>query len=307
MPLPLAVSIWSDAMRINAKYYIGVDGGGTSCRARIQNEKGQVLGEAKTGSANILLGCDLAMDSIQTAIWQAAQQAKLTQTDFQYASVGLALAAAEQKSAWQSFMSKPHPYQIIQLNTDAYGACLGAWQGHDGAIFIAGTGSVGLLIKNGQQTMIGGREFPISDHGGGAIMGLSLIQKTLWAHDNFIEKTALTDAVLAHFHNNLDNIVAWSKTAKPCDYGQFSRQIFYFAKKNDAIAHQLLNETATYIEMGLTELHQQGADKICLMGGIGERILPWLSQQAKNNLVSSQGDAMDGALQIAQTFGHNLY
>ncbi|MCP3699810.1 MAG: N-acetylglucosamine kinase, partial [Aliivibrio sp.] len=36
--------------------YVGIDGGGTSCRARIRNAQGELLGEAKSGSANILLG-----------------------------------------------------------------------------------------------------------------------------------------------------------------------------------------------------------------------------------------------------------
>lgn len=35
-------------------YYIGIDGGGTSCRARIRDDQGNLIGEAKSGSANIL-------------------------------------------------------------------------------------------------------------------------------------------------------------------------------------------------------------------------------------------------------------
>ena len=50
--------------------YVGIDGGGTSCRARIRNAQGDLLGEAKSGSANILLGIEVAMDSIMTAITQ---------------------------------------------------------------------------------------------------------------------------------------------------------------------------------------------------------------------------------------------
>ena len=45
-------------------YYVGIDGGGTSCRARIRDQHGQLIGEGKSGSANILLGVDLAMSSI---------------------------------------------------------------------------------------------------------------------------------------------------------------------------------------------------------------------------------------------------
>ena len=95
--------------------------------------------------------------------------------------IGLALAGAEQKSAWLEFMKLPHPFASLTLNTDAYGACLGAHNGQDGAIMIAGTGSCGILIKDGEQHIVGGREFPISDQGGGAVTGLRLIQHVLLA------------------------------------------------------------------------------------------------------------------------------
>ncbi len=34
-----------------ATYYVGIDGGGTSCRARIRDEQGLLVGEGKSGSA----------------------------------------------------------------------------------------------------------------------------------------------------------------------------------------------------------------------------------------------------------------
>lgn len=31
-------------------YYVGIDGGGTSCRARIRNQQGEWVGEAKVAA-----------------------------------------------------------------------------------------------------------------------------------------------------------------------------------------------------------------------------------------------------------------
>ena len=169
-------------------YYVGIDGGGTSCRARIRDTEGQFIGEAKSGSANILLGTDIAMASIVAAIRDAALQGGLTESDFSKMHVGLALAGAEQKSAWLNFMTIDHPFASITLNTDAYGACVGAHNGQDGAIMIGGTGSCGILLKDGEQHVVGGREFPISDQGGGAVMGLRLIQQVLLAEDGIRPK-----------------------------------------------------------------------------------------------------------------------
>lgn len=288
------------------KYYVGVDGGGTSCRARICDVDGNCLGEAKTGSANILLGADVAMASIRDAITAAATKANLTAADYGCMSVGLALAGAEQKQAWYEFMALPHPYAAITLNTDAYGACLGAWRGEEGAILIAGTGSCGILITDGHQHVVGGREFPISDQGSGAIMGLRLIQQVLLSVDNIVPSTPLAQHVLAHFSYDIDAIVSWSKTARPCDYGQFSPDIFAYAAEGDSLAVKLLQQTASDIEMLLSALIQRGAGQICLMGGIGERIQPWLVPPLQARLALPQGDAMDGAIAMARG-NHNLY
>ncbi|WP_105900750.1 N-acetylglucosamine kinase [Vibrio gangliei] len=288
-------------------YLVGIDGGGTSCRTRIRDESGRLIGEGKSGSANILLGVDVAMSSIKQAISQAMESSQLTSADFARMHLGLALAAAEQKQAWQQFMAQAHPFASMVLNTDAYGACLGAHQGEDGAIMIAGTGSCGLLLKQGQQYVVGGREFPISDLGGGAIMGLRLIQYTLLTVDGIKPSSAITDVVLQHFTHDIDAIVDWSKTARPCDYGQFSPQIFACAAQGDQVANNLLQHSADDIEMYLNALINKGAEKIVLMGGIGERITPWLSQHVRSYLVDAKQDAIEGALMMANQPQHNLF
>ncbi|MGY5613344.1 BadF/BadG/BcrA/BcrD ATPase family protein [Vibrio brasiliensis] len=288
-------------------YYVGIDGGGTSCRARIRDAAGQLVGEAKSGSANILLGVNVAMESIIDAIAQAATLGGLTEADFSKMHVGLALAGAEQKSAWQDFMAQPHPFASVVLNTDAYGACIGAHNGDEGAIMIAGTGSCGIYISGNQQHVVGGREFPISDQGGGAVMGLRLIQQVLLADDGIVEKTPLAEHVLDHFNHDIDQIVTWSKSALPRDYGQFSPAIFHYATLGDSLAISMLKQTAADIEMFLVALHQKGATRICLMGSIAERIKAWLSPPVQAWVVDAQFDAIEGALMFAAKPEHNLY
>lgn len=288
-------------------YYVGIDGGGTSCRARIRDEQGNFIGEAKSGSANIMLGADVAMKSIVDAITQAALQGGLSPQDFSEMHIGLALAGAEHKSSWQTFMALPHPFASMVLNTDAYGACVGAHNGDDGAIMIAGTGSCGIYLTNGEQHVVGGREFPISDQGGGAVMGLRLVQQVLLAEDGIIDKTPLCTHVMAHFNHDVDQVVEWSKTALPRDYGQFSPAIFEHAAQGDSLAISMLKQTASDIEMFLLALNRKGATRICLMGSIAERIIKWLSPPVQNWVVEPKFDAIEGALMFAGKPEHNLY
>lgn len=288
-------------------YYVGIDGGGTSCRARIRDENGNCIGEAKSGSANILLGIDVAMASIVDAITQAAKQGGLDESHFSKMHIGLALAGAEQKSAWQAFMALNHPFASLVLNTDAYGACVGAHNGDEGAIMIAGTGSCGIYLAQGEQHVVGGREFPISDQGGGAVMGLRLIQQVLLAADGIIEKTPLAEHVLNHFNQDIDQIVEWSKGALPRDYGQFSPAIFEHAYQGDSLGISMLKQTAADVEMFLIALNRKGATRICLMGSIAQRIKAWLSPPVQSWIVEPQFDAIEGALMFAGKPEHNLY
>lgn len=285
-------------------YYCGIDGGGTSCRARIVDENNTILGEAKSGSANILLGADIAMVSIQKAIQEAAEQAGLS--DLSQLAVGMALAGAEQKQAWFDFMAQPHPYKHLTVNSDGYGACMGAFSGESGAIVISGTGSVGVYVENGRQHVVGGREFPISDQGSGARMGLSLIQQCLLAADGLRESSALSDRIFSHFNHDLDEIVAWSKSALPRDYGRFCPDIFELANQGDVLGIELLSQTARDIEGLMAGVSRLGAEQIALMGSIGERIVPWLSPPFQSKVVAPKADAMAGAILMAKG-NHNLF
>ncbi len=138
-------------------------------------------------------------------------------------------------------------------------------------------------------------------------MGLRLIQQVLLAQDDIVENTPLAQHVMAHFDHDVDAIVSWSKSALPRDYGQFSPAIFEFAHQGDALAIQMLKQTAADIEMFLIALNWKGATRICLMGSIAERIKHWLSPPVQSWVVEPEFDAIEGALMFAGKPEHNLY
>ena len=62
--------------------FIGIDGGASSCRARLSDMNGNLLGEGSSGPANIHLDLDLARESIRTASRSAARAAGLRRAPF---------------------------------------------------------------------------------------------------------------------------------------------------------------------------------------------------------------------------------
>src|SRR6185369_5270528 len=61
----------------HARFYIGIDGGGTSCRARIEDAQGRVLGQGAAGPATTRVGPDRCMRAVHTASTAAAADAGL--------------------------------------------------------------------------------------------------------------------------------------------------------------------------------------------------------------------------------------
>ena len=184
--------------------FIGIDGGGSKCKVVLVDAAGTVLGEGMGGPANPLRGLDVAISSMTTAVDAALQQA-LSQHKVQgtMASlhtrlvVGAGLAGVNIPHYLTAMQQWQHPYAALYLTTDLHVACLGAHQGADGAVMIAGTGSCGLAAVAGQCLSIGGYGFPASDNGSGAWFGMQALRAVLHDLDGIGAETLMTSACLA--------------------------------------------------------------------------------------------------------------
>ncbi|MEI7284174.1 BadF/BadG/BcrA/BcrD ATPase family protein [Pectobacterium carotovorum] len=288
--------------------YAGVDGGGTGCRARIYQADGTPLGQGHGGRANLLLGVENVRQSVDDAIAQALEHSGLSPDDVSRLKVGLALASAEHRTAYEAFLALPHPYAAQVLNTDALGACLAVNQGTDAGVVIAGTGSCGLAWQNRTITAYGGHEFPISDQGSGARLGLAALQHTYDVLQGWCAPSALSQRIDDFFSasvapaqaaNTLDALQTFSQQAKPGDYAQFARHVFDCAQQDDTVSYSLLTQTASEIGLLLAAVARHTPPRLSLMGSIGLHIRPWLTDEWQSQLAAPMGDALDGARLIA--------
>ena len=72
---------------------LGVDGGGTKCRARLADCDGTILGEGMAGPANIRFGLEESFSAVLVAANQCLEQAGLSYRDRRIIAC-LALAGA---------------------------------------------------------------------------------------------------------------------------------------------------------------------------------------------------------------------
>jgi glucosamine kinase len=280
--------------------FIGVDGGGSSCRARIANAAGERLGEGRAGSANTRLGLEHVFKEIVAACRAALADAGLRPDAISRLHAGLGLAGLNLKSERAKVAAFAHPFATMVAEGDAYIACLGAHDGADGAILIVGTGSCGLGIVQGRTFLVGGWGFRVSDHGSGAIIGREAVREALLAHDAVIPATPFSRAVMARYGDDPEQVVLWGDRAKPADYAALAPLALEHAARGDVLARAIVEATAEDVVKLIRALCAAGAPNVVLVGGLAGPITPYLPPETRAVLVEPKGDALDGALLMAR-------
>jgi glucosamine kinase len=280
--------------------YIGVDGGGTHCRARIRDAAGRLIGEGQGGPANARLGAATAMGSVVQAAQAAAGSGGIAESALARATVFMGLAGAIDEGRKQALLAEPNPFSRVQMDTDAYIAWAGAHGGRDGGIVIVGTGSAGLAVVKDRRFNVGGWGNVISDDGSGNEIGQTAIRRALWALDGMAEMTPLAAAILDRFDRDPSRMVTWGDQARPTDFAQFAPLVLDHAGRGDPLGKAVMQQVAQGAARLAQRLLDVGAPAIALLGGLAAPMTPWLPENIRARLVKPAADALDGALLLAR-------
>lgn len=284
-------------MGLDSPLFLGIDGGGSRCRARIRGHSGQILGEAVGGPSNIYQDFDGAIGTITATARQAAARAAIPTTELH---AGLGIAGIVTSVGAEKIVSAKLPFASVTANNDAYTACVGAFSGGDGGIVIAGTGSIGFALVGGQRQMVGGWGFALGDHGSGAWLGHHAVRRAALTIDGLLQPTRLIEEVLARTGRTRFDLSRWSEQAAPKDYAQMAPLVFESAAKGDVVGMTIVIEGAAAISNLGRALLARGAGRLCLLGGLREVYPPYLDADVRAALMEPQADAMDGAIMMAR-------
>jgi glucosamine kinase len=279
---------------------LGVDGGGTRCRARLCAHSGKILAEAETGPANLRLGLATSFAAVSEAAEQCLRRASLSPQNLTRIVACLALAGASEPGHLAAAQKHRHPFRKAVITTDAHAACVGAHGNSDGGVIVAGTGAVGWAIVDGQIYRIGGWGLPISDEGSGAWLGVEALRRALWASDGRRPWTPLLHELFAEFADDPHAIVTWTATASPRDFGSLAPRIVAHAGNGDGAAIELMKLAGAHIDALAARLVAVGAEQLALVGGFAPSLQPWLATTTKSRLIEPAGDAVTGALRLAR-------
>ena len=280
-------------------YFLGVDAGGSNCRARLIAADGTVIGTGQGGTANARIGLEPLYATLRAVSDQAIAEAGLARDQVAAIRAGMGIAGISRPGVRNALAGFAFPFASVAYETDAFIANLGAHGGADGAILILGTGSIAQVRVEGRDFTIGGYGFPISDEGSGAALGLSAMRHALRALDGRTRATPLSRAVTERFGHDTARAIAWMDAASPKDYGSFAPLVMDHAEADDAIARSIVEDAVQHIERFIETIFERGATRCALLGGLAPRMQPWLRARTVAGLSAPMGDALDGALLLA--------
>lgn len=284
---------------MTGRLYLGVDGGGTRCRARLRDEAGGLLGEGEAGAANARRGARATMEAVIAASRAALSAAAIPESALTDLVAGAGLAGVCQAADMAAMQAEPHPFRSLALTTDFATACLGAHAGQDGGVVIAGTGSVAYGRLGGREWRFGGWGFEASDDGGGAPLGREVARHALRAADGMAPHGPLAIAALGVLGGDQEAAVTWIGRAGPADFGGLAPLVFTHAE-TDPEARRLRDEAAAHVGALVSRLIACGIDRVALVGGLAGPLGPHLPETARMALVPPASDAADGAIALAR-------
>lgn len=281
-------------------YFLGVDGGGSKCKARLVASDGKILGVGVSGPANPFHGMQQTLTSITEAAALAVRDAGLENNVLQHTVAGLGLAGVNLPSLYRAMMDWRHPFRRMFLATDLHIACLGAHNGGYGAVMIAGTGSCGYIHVKEKTSMYGGHGFPVGDKGSGAWMGLEAVKAVLLALDDLGPSTSLSEAVSETLSAEGLEIIEKLAGAPSSLYGRLAPCVLEQARAGDAVAEAIVREGADYLSALAETLLAYAPPRLSILGGLGPVIQPWLKPSVAKVIAEPLDQPEAGAILFAQ-------
>ncbi len=286
-------------------FWVGIDGGGTKCRAVLYDAQGEALADGLGGPANIARYQHLALESMLDAVKAAVAQAGLVFDDVcQSLTVCAGLAGAFLPSSQTLLTQWRHPFGDFVFTSDLQIALLGAHAGKDGAVMITGTGSCAATLSTSASGyavhQIGGYGFQLGDQGSGAWLGRQAVQQALLHADGIADAKGIYDMVTGFYQcQSATDIVERLNQAQPGEFAQLAPSMFALAQHDTAAKH-IVQTGAEYLDaLAHKALTNPSIYLVCL-GGLANKWTPFLSDSVQQRLVEPAQSAEWGAMHYAR-------
>ena len=280
---------------------IGIDGGGTSCRAAVLLGASGPRYDVVLGPANVSTDFHAALDAIRAALSKLGSLANISPDDIAAATAHVGLAGVMNTSIADR-VAAALPFHHATVTDDRPTTIAGALGERDGVVAAIGTGSfIGRQVA-GKIHGVGGWGFYIGDQASGAWLLRRCLEEVMLVVDGFAPQTDLTRAILRDHGDDPGQIVLFSLASQPADFARLARDVVSAAESGDPLGARLMHEGAAYIRAAMGVVGWQAAEPLCLTGGLGPTYARWLGLET----IAAKGTALDGALALAARHAKGL-
>lgn len=178
---------------------MGIDGGGSSVRVAVLDDRLAVLGQAQGAAVNPnLVGQSEAAARIQAAMREALAGAGLAAGQIEAVGAGVSGILASGLQGWlRDVAAAVTPQAAIAVCSDYEIALIGAHGRREGLLVLSGTGSLACGINAaGESALVGGWGYLLGDEGSGVWLGLAGLRAAARAADGLEASTRLLDVFL---------------------------------------------------------------------------------------------------------------
>ncbi len=260
---------------------VGVDGGGTSTRARVADERGnEVVTVVGPGSAVRPGGAERSAEVIAATVRDALASAGMEHVVPKVLCVGVAGVGREPErdALWQA-LSGLELAEDVSVHADATVALDDAFGDGPGILLIAGTGSVAFgRGPSGTFARCGGWGPVFGDEGSGAWIGRRALSVVAGAADGREPTTALTGALLTAAEvESTEQLIGWAGDATPGKLATLAPAVMQVAEAGDLRANALLGIAVEELVLHVRSLARQlfvderAAIPVALAGGLLSR------------------------------------
>lgn len=306
-----------------ARYYLGVDGGGTNCRIRLADENLVTLAEVKNGRSNLQIDAgEPAYKAILDGTRDVFAAAGLDYAETASTHACFGMAGGRMDSARDAFAARPWPFAGVKVYDDIDIAHAGALGGEEGGVIIVGTGSAAMSIVGGKRHQAGGWGFQIGDQMSGAILGRELARYAVEAEDGLVESSPLTRAVTAALGGDNQAVMTWSFVTDlglrivnrdgsegcdealigraPAEFGKLMPLFIDYLEQGDPVARRMLELQFTYVDTYVRWFKSHGAQVMAVVGGFGQRLFPLLRERYGDFVALPRYEPLHGAVILAR-------
>ncbi|WP_193164817.1 BadF/BadG/BcrA/BcrD ATPase family protein [Microbulbifer hainanensis] len=279
--------------------YIGIDGGGTKTLARLVDDNRPPI-ELRAGPSSLSQNLPQAISNIGSLCSQLLAASGVS-ADRVALACGVAGAGNESAARTLCGHLEAMGFAAVTVTSDARTSLVGAGAGLPMVMAAIGTGSVAMrLDRNGEIRQFGGWGLAVGDEGSGAAIGKSAVRALLWELDiHGAPQTPLSQQVMHHVGNHRPAILHWLQQAGSREYAAIAPMVFEH-QRTCPLARDIAGKTVAEVERLIRSAWADTDLPITLLGGLADKLVPYLAEDLQSRLIPPLGSSLDGACILAR-------